>query len=105
MYDCSNLTQRGDVVMVSINYRLGAFGYLYIPGITTNVGQLDMILALEWVRDNIELFGGDPNNVTIFGESAGGLACIVLSTMPAAKGLFHRIIAQSTGGRPLTTDE
>jgi para-nitrobenzyl esterase len=94
-YDGLNLTRRGDVVFVSINYRLGAFGYLYIPGITANVALLDKILALEWVRDNIELFGGDPSNVTIFGESSGGMSCIALSAMPAAKGLFHRIIAQS----------
>jgi para-nitrobenzyl esterase len=95
MYDGSTLAKRGDVVVVTINYRLGAFGYLYIPGVTVNVGQLDQILALEWVRDNIELFGGDPDNVTIFGESAGGYAVVTLCAMPAAKGLFHRVIAQS----------
>ncbi|MCK4384144.1 MAG: carboxylesterase/lipase family protein, partial [Candidatus Lokiarchaeota archaeon] len=64
-------------------------------GVTANVGQLDQILALKWVQDNIELFGGDPNNVTIFGESAGGYSVVALAAMPAAKGLFHRIIAQS----------
>jgi para-nitrobenzyl esterase len=106
MYDGSNLARRGDVVLVSINYRLGAFGYLYIPGITANVAQLDMILALEWVRDNIDLFGGDPGNVTIFGESSGSLSCIALTAMPAAKGLFHRIIAQSGASfDPSTTEE
>ncbi len=96
MYDGSSLARRGDVVVVSINYRLGAFGYLYIPGVTSNVGQLDQILALEWVRDNIEFFGGDASNVTIFGGSAGGYAVVALSAMPAAKGLFQRIIAQSS---------
>ncbi|MHA2270208.1 MAG: carboxylesterase/lipase family protein [Promethearchaeota archaeon] len=95
MYDSSRLALRGDVVVVSINYRLGALGYLYISDVTANVGQLDQILALEWVRDNIELFGGDPNNVTIFGESAGAYAVVTLPAMPAANGLFHRIIAQS----------
>jgi para-nitrobenzyl esterase len=95
MYDGSTLAQRGDVVVVTINYRLGALGYLYIPGVTANVGQLDQILALKWVQDNIELFGGDPNNVTIFGESAGGYSVVALAAMPAAKGLFRRIIAQS----------
>ena len=95
MYDGSALSQRGDVVVVTINYRLGALGYLYIPGVTANVGQLDQILALKWVQDNIELFGGDPNNVTIFGESAGGYSVVTLAAMPTAKGLFHRIIAQS----------
>jgi len=95
IYDGSVLAKRGDVVVVTINYRLGAFGYSYIPGVTANVGQMDQIAALEWVRDNIEKFGGDPGNVTIFGESAGGYAVLTLSAMPAAKGLFHRVIAQS----------
>ncbi|MHA1459354.1 MAG: carboxylesterase/lipase family protein [Promethearchaeota archaeon] len=95
MYDGSALARRGDVVVVTINYRLGALGYLYLPGVTANVGQLDQILALKWVHDNIELFGGDLNNVTIFGESAGGYSVVTLAAMPAAKGLFHRIIAQS----------
>ncbi len=95
IYDGSVLAKRGDVVVVTINYRLGAFGYSYIPGVTANVGQLDQIMALEWVRDNIEKFGGDPENVTIFGESAGGYAVLTLSAMSAAKGLFHRVIAQS----------
>jgi len=95
MYDGSALARRGDVVVVTINYRLGALGYLYIPDVTVNVGQLDQILALKWVQDNIELFGGDPDNVTIFGESAGGYSVVTLAAMPAAKGLFNRIIAQS----------
>ena len=95
LYDGSALAKRGDVVVVTINYRLGMFGYLYVPGKTINVGQFDQILALEWVRDNIEAFGGDPNNVTIFGESAGGYAVVTLSAMPAAKGLFQKVIAQS----------
>jgi para-nitrobenzyl esterase len=95
LYDGSALAKRGDVVVVTINYRLGMFGYLYIPGETVNVGQFDQILALKWVHDNIDLFGGDPNNVTIFGESAGGYAVVTLSAMPAAKGFFHRVIAQS----------
>ena len=95
MYDGSSLAKRGDVVVVTINYRLGILGYLHIPGETVNVGQFDQILALKWVHDNIELFGGDPDNVTIFGESAGGYAVVALSAMPAAKGLFRRVIAQS----------
>ncbi len=95
MYNGSTLAQRGDIVVVTINYRLGALGYLYIPGVTANVGQLDQILALKWVQENIELFGGDPSNVTIFGESAGGYAVVTLPAMPAAKGLFRRVIAQS----------
>ncbi|MEJ2248455.1 MAG: carboxylesterase/lipase family protein [Candidatus Lokiarchaeota archaeon] len=95
IYDGSQLAQRGDVVVVSINYRLGAFGYLYIPGVTANVGQLDQILALKWIHNNIAKFGGDPDNITIFGESAGAYAVITLLAMPSAKGLFRRIIAQS----------
>ena len=94
-YDGAALAKRGNVVIVSINYRLGALGYLYVPGKTANVGQLDQIEALKWVKNNIESFGGDPGNVTIFGESAGGEACITLLAMPAAKGLFHRAIIQS----------
>ena len=94
-YDGSPLAQRGDVVIVTINYRLGAFGYLYIPGETANVGQLDQILALKWVHDNISKFGGNPNNVTIFGESAGAYSVITLAAMPSANGLYKRIIAQS----------
>ncbi|MFX1388353.1 MAG: carboxylesterase/lipase family protein, partial [Promethearchaeota archaeon] len=96
IYDGAKLAQRGDVVIVSINYRLGAFGYLFIPGVTANVGQLDQILALKWVHDNIVKFGGDPDNITIFGESAGAYSVITLTAMPAAQGLFRRIIAQST---------
>ncbi len=95
IFDGSALAQRGNVVIVTINYRLGAFGYLYIPGVTANVGQLDQILALKWVHDNIARFGGDPDNITIFGESAGAYAVITLAAMPTAKGLFRRIIAQS----------
>ncbi len=97
LYDGSNLSRHGDVVIVTINYRLGAFGFLYIPGVTANVGLLDQIAALKWVRDNIKTFGGDPNNITIFGQSAGGHAVITLLAMPSAKGLFHRIISQSSG--------
>jgi para-nitrobenzyl esterase len=89
------LSLRGNVVILTINYRLGPLGYFYIPGKTANVGQLDQIAALRWIHDNIQNFGGDPNNVTIFGESAGGTAVITLLAMPDAKGLFHRAISQS----------
>ena len=95
MYDGSTLARRGDVVIVTINYRLGFFGFPYIKGKVANLGSLDQILALKWVRDNIKLFGGDPNNVTIFGESAGGYSVVSLCSMPAAKGLFRRVIAES----------
>jgi para-nitrobenzyl esterase len=95
LYQGSALARRGDVVVVTINYRIGCFGYLYIPGVIANVGQFDQIKALEWVRDNIEAFGGNPEDITIFGESAGGVAVMTLLAMPAAKGLFHRVISQS----------
>ena len=95
MYDGSALALGGNVVIVTLNYRLGALGFLNTPGVTANIGMLDQIAALRWVRDNIEAFGGDPNNITIFGESAGGISVITLMAMPSAKGLFHKVIAQS----------
>jgi para-nitrobenzyl esterase len=95
IYDGLTLALRGEVVVVSINYRVGAFGFLYIPGVTANAGLLDQIAALKWIQKNIGFFGGDPLSVTIFGQSAGGCSCIALMGMPAAKGLFRRVIAQS----------
>ncbi len=102
LYEGAPIVRRGQVVLVTINYRLGALGYLHLAehadeleGAASNLGQRDQIAALEWVRDNIENFGGDPGNVTIFGESAGGMAVSTLLAMPAARGLFHRVIAQS----------
>jgi len=99
--DGANLARRGDVVVVTINYRVGILGYLYIQDELANLGQQDQITALEWVRDNIEFFGGDPENVTIFGESAGSVAVCTLMAMPGAKGLFRRVIAQSGACHPL----
>lgn len=101
LYDGGPLAERGDLVVVSINYRLGAFGFLSIPeaGIPGNAGLLDMVAALNWVRDNIGAFGGDPAQVTIFGESAGSAAVACLVAMPPAKGLFKRAILQSGVGR------
>ena len=101
-YNSDVLAERGAVV-VTINYRLGMFGFMAHPelaaesadGVSGNYGLLDQIAALEWVRDNIAVFGGDPDNVTIFGESAGGQAVLNLMTSPRARGLFHRAIAQS----------
>jgi len=100
-YDGANLVKRGDVVVVTFNYRLNALGFSFIPGvITAPLGILDQIIALKWVRDNIENFGGDAENVTIFGESAGGWSVSTLLAMPEAKGLFHRAIAQSGACNP-----
>jgi para-nitrobenzyl esterase len=102
-YNGANLAKGGDVVVITINHRLNVFGYLHLADIGGSdfagsgvVGMLDAVLALEWVRDNIEQFGGDPNNVTIFGESGGGRKVCTLLAMPAAEGLFHRAIVQSS---------
>ncbi len=102
--DGSRLALRGDVVVVSINYRLGALGFLYLPDedeASSNVGLLDMAFALRFVKENIAQFGGDPDKITIFGESAGGFAVASLLAMPSAKGLFHRAILQSGAAHPL----
>ena len=96
-----------DVVLVGVNHRLNVFGYLFLGDLDSryeigNVGQLDLIAALEWVRDNIANFGGDPGNVTIFGESGGGAKICTLMAMPAAKGLFHKAIVESGSLRHLS---
>ncbi|MHA2398500.1 MAG: carboxylesterase/lipase family protein [Promethearchaeota archaeon] len=96
------LARRGDVVVVTINYRLGALGFSEIQGIESNIGILDQIEALKWIRKNIELFGGDPDCITIFGISAGGMSVSTLMAIPAAKGLFNRVIAQSGALNPLS---
>ncbi len=101
-YEGTNLCRRGDVVVVTINHRLGAFGYVHLAELggeefaaSGNAGMLDIVAALKWVRDNIAAFGGDAGNVTIFGESGGGAKVSVLMAMPAAHGLFHKAIIQS----------
>jgi para-nitrobenzyl esterase len=111
-YRGTNLARRGDVVVVTVNHRLGPLGYLYLRELggedyaeSGNVGMLDLVAALEWVRDNIEAFGGDPQNVTIFGESGGGAKVSVLMAMPSAAGLFHRAIVQSGPGLRMLTAE
>ena len=101
-YDGARLAARGDVVVVSINYRLGLLGFLAHPDLGANRGLLDQVAALEWVQREIASFGGDPSQVTIFGESAGGKSVECLLAMPAARGLFQRAIAQSTYEIPLS---
>jgi para-nitrobenzyl esterase len=86
---------RDGVVVVSVNYRLGAEGFLAVPGAPTNRAVRDWIAALDWVQDNISAFGGDPGRVTIAGQSAGGVACATLLTAPAARGLFHGAVCLS----------
>ncbi|MFC7265107.1 carboxylesterase/lipase family protein [Streptomyces lutosisoli] len=102
VFDGSRLASLHDVVVVTVNYRLGALGFLYLGELlgdeyasSGNVGLLDQIAALRWVRDNIAAFGGDPGNVTLFGQSAGAMSVLSLMAMPAAQGLFHKAIAQS----------
>lgn len=106
LYDGGPLAVRGDVVVVTINYRLGAFGFLRLPeiGAHGNQGLLDQVAALQWVRDNIASFGGDPAQVTVFGESAGSASVGCLVTMPSARGLFHRAVMQSGVGRASTVE-
>jgi para-nitrobenzyl esterase len=101
-YDGESLARNHDVVVITHNHRLNVYGYLNLAGIggeefasSANVGMMDIVAVLEWVRDNIATFGGDPANVTIFGQSGGGGKVIALMAMPSAKGLFHRAIVQS----------
>lgn len=101
-YDGSNLCNRGDVVVVTVNHRLNVMGFAHLASLggeafehSGSAGMLDIVQALEWVRDNIEAFGGDPDRVMVFGESGGGRKVGTLLAMPAAKGLFHRAAIQS----------
>lgn len=104
-YDGENIARLGDVIVVSIGYRLGKLGFMALPelsaespnGVSGNYGLLDMIQGLQWVKKNIKAFGGDPNKVTIFGESAGGIAVSMLCASPLAKGLFEGAICESGG--------
>ena len=110
--DGANLARRGDVVVVSVNHRLNILGFLHLGDIagaawahSGNAGDFDLIAALRWVRENIDRFGGNPGNVTIFGESGGGGKVSVLLAMPAARGLFHRAIIQSGAAIRVSTRE
>ncbi len=107
LYDGVNLCTRGEVVVVTVNHRLNAFGYLYLGNLggpayadSGNVGQLDLVQALHWVREHAAEFGGDPGNVTVFGQSGGGAKIATLMAMPAARGLFHR--AWTMSGQQVT---
>jgi para-nitrobenzyl esterase len=115
LYDGTRLASRGDVVVVTLNHRLGALGYLSLGRLgdprhadSGNAGQLDLVLALRWVRDNIAAFGGDPGKVMVFGQSGGGAKIATLMAMPAAKGLFHRAATMSgqqvTASGPLNAE-
>ncbi len=107
LYDGSRLCLRGDVVVVTLNHRLNAFGYLYLKDLlgaeyasSGNAGQLDLVQALQWVREHAAEFGGDPGNITVFGQSGGGAKIATLMAMPAARGLFHR--AWTMSGQQVT---
>ena len=100
-YDGATLAHDG-VVVVTVNYRVGFEGFGFLDGMPANRGLLDQVAALEWVRNNIAAFGGDPSQVTVFGQSAGGGSIAALLTMPRAAGLFHRAIVQSMPGAYLT---
>lgn len=101
LYDGKRLCRRGDVVVVTVNHRLNAFGYLYLGDLAPeykdsgNAGQLDLVLALEWIRHNIAEFGGDASRVLIFGQSGGGAKCAALMATPVAHGLFNRVMTMS----------
>lgn len=101
LYDGTQLCTHGDVVVVTVNHRLNAFGYLYLGefderfAASGNVGQLDLVAALQWVREHAAEFGGDAGNVTVFGQSGGGAKIATLMAMPAARGLFHRVWTMS----------
>ncbi|MDE6271303.1 MAG: carboxylesterase family protein, partial [Muribaculaceae bacterium] len=110
-YDGANLAAKGDVVVVSLNHRLNVLGFLDLSDFdekyttSANAGMLDIVAALQWVNKNIENFGGDPDNVTIFGQSGGGGKVSTLLAMPSAQGLFHKAIVQSgSAGRTMTSD-
>src|SRR5579864_1757859 len=108
----ANLARRGDAVVVSVNHRLNIFGFLHLADIaggrfahSGNAGMLDLVAGLQWVHDNVAEFGGNPGNVTIFGESGGGGKVSVLLAMPAARGLFHRAVIQSGATIRVSTRE
>jgi len=102
VFEGTRLCQRGDVVVVTLNHRLSVFGFLYLGAVggteyaeSGNAGMLDLVAALRWVHDNISAFGGDPGNVTIFGQSGGAAKVSILMAMPQARGLFHKAIIES----------
>ncbi|MGI4819965.1 MAG: carboxylesterase/lipase family protein [Janthinobacterium lividum] len=103
LYDGSRFAARGEVIVVTLNYRLGPLGFLHlaelVPGCDNNLGLLDQLAALRWVHENISAFGGNPERVTLFGESAGAMSIAALLGMPAAQGLFQAVILQSGAAR------
>lgn len=112
VYDGSRLAAKHGVVVVTVNYRVGVLGFLHLAEVlgaehvsSGNVGLLDQVAALRWVGENIAAFGGDPGNVTVFGQSAGAMSIVSLITSPVASGLFHRAVAQSGSGELVGSPE
>ena len=112
VFDGTRLCKRGDVVVVTVNHRLNVFGFLYLGRLATsefadsgNAGMLDLVAALKWVHDTISVFGGDPANVTVFGQGGGGAKVRTLMAMPTARGLFHKAIVQSGSHLEALTQE
>lgn len=109
LFDATQLVKRGEVIVVTLNYRLGPFGFMHLSPLgdtfATNAGLLDQIAALEWVQENIESFGGDAEAVTVFGESAGSMSIAALLAMPKAKGLFKQAIMQSGASQHLPAEQ
>lgn len=111
IYDGAALASKGDIVVVTVNHRLNIFGYLHLAAFDSryassgNAGQLDLVQALQWVSRNIAAFGGDPGNVTIFGESGGGAKVSAIMAMPSARGLFHKAIVESGSALSVMTPE
>lgn len=111
-YNGTSFTSEGDIVVVTINYRLGVLGFLHLGELggkeyasSGNCGILDQIAALQWIKENIEAFGGNPNDITVFGESAGAMSIGILLGMPSAKGLFNKAILQSGAARNILSKE
>lgn len=108
-YDAAGLASTGDVVVVTVNYRLGAFGFMHLAplgeGFVSNAGLLDQIAALTWIKSEIAAFGGDPEKITVFGESAGAMSIAALLAMPAAKGLFAHAVLQSGAAQTLPAEQ
>lgn len=108
-YDASQFVKRGEIIVVTLNYRLGPFGFMHLSPLgesfVSNAGLLDQIAALEWVKENISEFGGDPGAVTVFGESAGSMSIAALMAMPKAKGLFQKAIMQSGASQHMPAEQ
>ena len=111
LYNGSNISKRGDIVFASVNYRVNAFGYLYLEDFgeqfkgSGNIATQDQLMGIKWIKKNVEMFGGDPENITIMGESAGSASVLILMGLPQSKGLFSKVIAESGACNLVRTTE